>query len=178
MKRLGTKRSKLFRRVFWAKCFEQNWGLGPNTLFSISLFSFTNYSGSFGRDWGLGPNILGRAIERVIKEPQQRRKNGIRPTRLKHEIQQTFSNFFWNNFNLMKSCDRNFMLTEACHKICCRDILCYFQGLFNALRLKRRRASKFWKYFLVTFPISLNQSGQWWPHIGNCSKYINVSSIL
>ena len=59
--------------------------------------SETNYSGSFGRNVkaGLrlgGPNILGRAIEMVIKEPQQRRKNGIRPTLLKHEIQQTFRN--------------------------------------------------------------------------------------
>ena len=44
--------------------------------------------------------------------------------------------FFGNNSNVTKSCHRNFILTEACHKICCCDILCYFQGLFNALRLK------------------------------------------
>ena len=40
------------------------------------------------RDWASGANILGRAIEMVIKEPQQRRKNGIRPTLIEHEIQQ------------------------------------------------------------------------------------------
>ena len=72
-----------------------------------------NYSGSFLGEMfraGLrvGPNILGRAIERVIKEPQQRRKNGIRPTRLKHEIQQTVSNFFWKQFKCNEKLSQEF----------------------------------------------------------------------